>query len=369
MDANRLIYQLAFSMLRGINATIAAELLQRVGSPEAFFTLDHRTLMSKIGLRSDLADDSYRQQLLALAAKESEFISASNVHTCFFTDSDYPERLRNCPDAPVLLYSLGKGKLDPVRSIAIVGTRHATAFGASFVADLVRDIKEKVGEVTIVSGLAYGIDIAAHRAAIECGLPTLAVVAHGLKMIYPADHRADAARIAKSDGAVITEYISTAGPNRGAFLARNRIVAGLSDAVIVVESDTRGGALCTARIGLEYNREVFAVPGRPCDTYSRGCNNLILVNSAQMLTNADQLIDALGWIRLQQQPRQTQLFKPVAPMHQKIIDHLRQNPDATVNDMVVQLQMPFATLSSTLFEMEMADLILTLPGGKYGVIS
>ncbi|MDE6131104.1 MAG: DNA-processing protein DprA [Muribaculaceae bacterium] len=368
MDANETTYRLAFSMLRGINTGTAAELLRRIGTPEAFFTLDSQALQGKLGVRADIADDSYRSRLVALAVKELDFIRDNNISTSFFNDSDYPARLRECPDAPVILYKTGTAALDPPRSIAIVGTRHATAFGTAFVSELVQGIKEIAGDVTIISGLAYGIDIAAHRAALQCGLPTLAVVAHGLKMIYPAEHRSDAARIAKNGGAVVTEYISTASPNRGAFLARNRIVAGLADAVIVVESDSRGGALCTARIASEYNREVFAVPGRPCDTYSRGCNRLITNNAARMLTDAAQLVDALGWPQCSQ-PQQTELFRPLAPLHQKIIDHLRLYPESTVNELAVHFGMPFASLSSTLFEMEMADLILTLPGGRIGVIS
>lgn len=369
MPVTDLTYRIAFSQLRGINRTTAAELLRRIGSPEAFFSLEQHSLQSHLGVKSDVADSSYRQSLLATAAKEAEFIADNNIQVSFFTDDNYPERLSDCPDSPVMLYSLGHNAPAPPRSIAIVGTRHATAFGTKFVDDLVRGISEQVGEVTIVSGLAYGIDIAAHRAALQYGLPTVAVVAHGLRMIYPADHRSDAARIVKDGGAVTTEYISTVTPNRGAFLARNRIIAGLADAIIVVESDTRGGALCTARIGQQYNREVFAVPGRPCDTYSRGCNNLIARNAAQILCDADELINALGWLRLTSDPRQTELFKPISPLHQRIVDHLRQHPDATVNELVVQLGIPFATLSSTLFEMEMADLIITLPGGKYGVIA
>lgn len=369
MQASALAYKIAFSLLRGMNATTAGEMLRRLGSPEEFFGLDTRSLRSRMGVKSDLADSAYRSSLLETAVREAEFIADNNVRTSFFTDPDYPRRLRECADSPVMLYSLGNGCHDPLRSIAIVGTRHATSFGTNFVGELVRAIKEQIGDVTIVSGLAYGIDIAAHRAALQYGLPTTAVVAHGLRMIYPADHRGEAARIVKAGGSVVTEYISSASPNRGAFLARNRIVAGLADAVIVVESDSRGGALCTARIGMEYNREVFAVPGRPCDTYSRGCNSLIANNAAQMLTDADELIQAMGWPRRTDKARQTELFKPMSPLHQRIVDHLRQHPDATVNELVVQLGIPFASLSSTLFEMEMADLIITLPGGRYGVIS
>lgn len=369
MPVTELTYRIAFSLLRGMNRTTASELLRRLGTPEEFFRMEQRSLQSHLGVKSDVADSAYRQSLLDVAAKEVEFITDNNIHVSFFTDDDYPQRLRDCSDSPVMLYSLGHNVPAPARSIAIVGTRHATAFGTNFVDTLVRGISELAGEVTIVSGLAYGIDIAAHRAALHCGLPTVAVVAHGLRMIYPSDHRSDAARIVKAGGAVTTEYVSTVTPNRGAFLARNRIIAGMADAVIVVESDTRGGALCTARIAQDYNREVFAVPGRPCDTFSRGCNSLIARNAAQILTDADELINALGWPRLTSEPQQTELFKPVSPLHQRIVDHLRQHPDATVNELVVQLGIPFASLSSTLFEMEMADLIITLPGGRYGVIA
>ncbi|MDE6098039.1 MAG: DNA-processing protein DprA [Muribaculaceae bacterium] len=368
MQVTDTTYKIAFSMLRGINASTAHELLRRIGSPQAFFSLDAHSLQSSIGMKAEIADETYRRRLLAAAQDEETFLADNNISMRFLTDDEYPQRLRDCSDAPVALYSLGDGQPDTPRSIAIVGTRHATPFGTAFVADLIKNIKDQVGEVTVISGLAYGIDIAAHRAALQNNMPTIAVVAHGLKMIYPADHRGEAARIVKAHGAVVTEYTSATTPNRGAFLARNRIIAGLADAVIVVESDIRGGAMCTARIASDYNREVFAVPGRPCDTYSRGCNRLIADNAAQILTDASSLADLMGWPKTEQ-CTQTELFRPVSPQHRKIIDHLRKNPDATVNDLVVQLGMPFASLSSTLFEMEMADLILTLPGGRYGVIS
>lgn len=252
-----------------------------------------------------------------------------------------------------------------------MGTRHATSHGLAFTRDLVRTLAEKAGQVTIVSGLAYGVDIAAHRAALEHGLPTVSVVAHGLKMIYPADHRQDAQRIIRSGGALVTEYLSGARPNRGSFLARNRIIAALADAVVVVESDYRGGSMSTARRGAEYNREVFAMPGYPSALYSRGCNDLIARNVAQILCSPEQLIDSMNWQNAAsaQTVRQMSLFTELTPEQQRIVDHLRRQPDHTVNEMSAALQIPFAKLSATLFDLEMCDVLATRPGGRYAIIA
>jgi DNA processing protein len=253
--------------------------------------------------------------------------------------------------------------------IAIVGTRHATAYGVEFVNRLVKNLAEQLDDLVIVSGLAYGIDIAAHRAALTEGVPTAAVLAHGLNTIYPADHRSAAKRIIGEGGMLITEYKSSSATHKGNFLARNRIVAGLCDAVIVVESDSRGGAMSTARIADAYNREVMAVPGRVSDTYSRGCNELIANRTASIIRDAEDVMNIMGWSAKPKAGTQKEMFADITPTEQKIIDYISANPDATVNEICVGLSMPYSQLSSELFEMEMKDQIIVLPGGKYGVIA
>ncbi|MDE5555469.1 MAG: DNA-processing protein DprA [Muribaculaceae bacterium] len=251
--------------------------------------------------------------------------------------------------------------------MAIVGTRHATPYGLDFVNHFVAELAERLDNLIVVSGLAYGIDVAAHRAALDNNVPTVAVVAHGLNTIYPADHRSTAAKIVNSGGAIVTEYTSDATIHRSNFLARNRIVAGLSDAVIVVESDIKGGALATARIAAAYNREVFAVPGRTTDTYSRGCNDLIASQSASIIRSADDLIETLNWTSRPKEFTQHELAFDMTPEQKSIADYITSHPDHTVNDICIGLGIPFSQLSAMLFEMEMSDMLITLPGGRYAV--
>lgn len=339
-------------MVPGMNVGLAAEVIQQFGSYERFLSARHPNLLMQAQAEADRA-----------------VMSNINVHFCH--DESYPRLLRECPDAPVVLYSCGNGNLNPTRSVAIVGTRHATSHGIAFTRELVKTLADKVGPVTIVSGLAYGIDITAHRTALECGLPTVSVVAHGLRMIYPADHRQDAQRIIRSGGAIVTEYQADARPYRNSFLARNRIIAGMANVTVVIESDLRGGSMSTARRAFEYNREVFAMPGYPSAIYSRGCNDLIARQQAHILSDPAQIMEIMRWDAKPAKPaaRQMSLFIELTPEQQRIIDHLRQQPDATVNEMSSALRIPYAQLSSTLFDLEMQDILATRPGGRYAIIA
>ena len=214
----------------------------------------------------------------------------------YFTDDDFPHRLSGTPDGPVLIYHKGDVScLNADKMISVVGTRHATPYGIHFCDTLVRDVSERIADAVIVSGLAYGIDIAAHRAALSHGVPTIAVLAHGLNPIYPSQHRNDAVKILIEGGLLLPDYTSQAAMSRGNFLARNRIIAGLSDCTIVVESAEKGGAIVTAGISSSYNRDVFAVPGKVSDIYSAGCNNLIRRNTASLITCCDDMMKAMRW--------------------------------------------------------------------------
>lgn len=245
---------------------------------------------------------------------------------------------------------------------------NCTAYGADFAGRLVQDLADKIDDLLVVSGLAYGIDICAHRAALSAKVPTGAVLAHGLNTIYPADHRGEAARIVREGGFLLTEYRTDSHMHRGNFLARNRIVAALADATVVVESDSHGGAMSTARIAAAYNREVFALPGRVSDPYSRGTNSLIASQHAMMIRDADDLIEAMGWkARASEGTQQTFEFTPPPPEQQQILDFIKERPQATVNDMCVALGKPYAKLSALLFEMEIDDVLVSLPGGRFAL--
>lgn len=362
-----LVARIAFSKIKGINYSTATRLLGIVGTPENFFTLSSTALAASTGLDPRVCDADSRRSLLDKARDEAEFVQRKSISANFIGAEAYPRRLTECDDAPALLYSIGPANLDSLHTVAIVGTRHATPYGLDFIKHLVSDLASALDSLVIISGLAYGIDVAAHRAALDNAVPTVAVVAHGLNMIYPADHRSTAARIVGEGGAIVTEYSSDAAIHKGNFLARNRIVAGLADAVIVVESDTKGGAMSTARIANAYNREVMAVPGRTTDTYSRGCNELIANQTATIIRSADDLVEAMNWTAKKPNNAQTSIKFDLTPEQKTVADYIVAHPDHTVNDICVGLGLPYNHLSAMLFEMEMSDLIITLPGGRYAV--
>ncbi len=368
IDRDKEVRRLAFAHVKAMNmANMRRFAAAGVGADE-FFTLSAGALAARTGLRETIFSDSMRERLLSEGADELEFISAHSIRPVLCTDAGYPKRLAQCDDAPAVLYIKGDADLDSRHMVAIVGTRHCTAYGKSFVDRLVADMASELDDVVVVSGLAYGVDIAAHRAALTEGVPTVAVVAHGLNTVYPSDHRNEARRIIEAGGAIATEYRSCDHIHRGNFLARNRIVAGLCDAVIVVESDVKGGAMFTARLGAAYDREVLALPGRTSDIYSRGCNALIAGMSARMIRGIDDLVEACRWTRRPAEGAQKELvFEPTGEQ-KAVLDFIRSHPRATVNDMTEGLSTSYQALSAILFEMEMNDMITALPGGRYAAI-
>jgi DNA processing protein len=318
-----------------------------------------------MGCRSRLMDDTLRREALETGEREAAFISSSRVRPVYFTDHDYPARLDGCDDAPAMLYAIGDTDLNDCRVVSVVGTRNATPYGLKFVDNLIRDLAQKVENVIIVSGLAYGTDVAAHRQAMAAGLPTVGVLAHGLTTIYPAVHRNVAADMVNHGGMLLTEYRSDAAVHRGNFLARNRIVAGLSDCVVVAESATKGGALVTAKIAAGYDRDVFALPGRVNDEYSAGCNRLIIDNVASMATSADDIINFMGWPMRPQEGQQSGLKLELSAEQLMVVDYLKRKGEAMLNKMSVDLDRPIAKLMALLVDMEFDGLVVNLPGGRY----
>lgn len=364
-DSQSLKLRIAFSSLRGLTVALAREILARVGDEQRFFDMSERQLSAVMGCKSRLFDNALRRDALALGEREADFLAAGNVRPLYFTDSDYPARLDGCDDAPVMLYALGDTNFNGSRVVSIVGTRHATPYGLSFIRDFVSELKAQVDDLVVVSGLAYGIDVAAHREALACGVPTVGVLAHGLTTIYPAVHRNVAVDMTRNGGMLLTEYRSDAPVHKGNFLARNRIVAGLCDALVVVESARKGGALVTARIASGYDRDVFAVPGRTGDIYSQGCNRLIIDNTAAMITSASDLIDAMRWPRREVEGEQLDLPIDLTPEQKAVVDYLTLHDDAVINRMSVDLDRPIAKLMALLVDMEFSGLIINLPGGRY----
>lgn len=368
-DTTLLSYRIAFASIRSMGYDLAQKILDIIPSEQDFFGISEKELQNLLHTKVKMTEYAYRQELLEKAQKECEFVIKNNINVTYFTDKDYPTRLSHAQDAPILFYSKGACNLNASKVISIVGTRHATTYGKHFCDTFIKELKELVDDTIIVSGLAYGIDIYAHRAALEYGIPTVAVLAHGLNTIYPATHRNDAIDIIKSNGLLLTDYQSSDKIHQGNFVARNRIVAGLADCTLVVESAEKGGSLITAGIASSYNRDVFALPGRANDTYSRGCNKLIRNNSASLITSASDLVSAMRWktIDSHQECRQMQIFPDVTEDEQKIIDYLRQNNETHINVLCNALSMPMSQLMSTLIELEFKSLIISLPGAKYAL--
>ena len=362
---DELKYRIAFASIRGMGVDLARKILEVIPSEKEFFMLSERELKSVTQSRSRVTERAYRQACLERAEHELEFVAKSGIKVTYFTDDDYPYRLLEASDAPLLLYSLGDGVLNAQHVVSVVGTRHATAYGRRVVDDLISDLAMKLPGTLIVSGLASGIDIAAHRASLHHGLPTAAVMARGLNHIYPAVHRQDAVAIARNHGVLLTDYSSQDELHRGNFLARNRIIAGLADCTVVVESAAKGGALVTASIAQSYNRDVLTFPGRVNDEFSCGCNRLIRTNQAQAITCADDLLEAMRWEATATPAKQLELFPELSADEQAVIDLLRERGEMHINDIATALDRPIFRLMATLVSLDCNGMVLTLPGCRY----
>lgn len=355
-------------MLRGMTVEHGRQLLERIGGERAFFEADGRTLMSVAGMRSRIFEDDYRRQILDKARREADFVSSHNIGLTYWRDDSYPRRLMECVDAPLMLYGVGDCDLNRCKTVGVVGTRHATPYGIDFVNRLVQDLAAEVeGEVAVVSGLALGIDAAAHNASLKHGLRTVGVLGHGLNTIYPAEHRNMAAEMVKRGGGLLTEYGAGDAIHRGNFVARNRIVAGLCDCVVVAESAVKGGAMITARLAAGYDRDVLALPGRISDRYSAGCNELIATHVAAMVRDAGDLMNLMGWTRRKpaDEPQQLSLFAELGAEEQAVVDYLTQNDGAMLNAMSVALNMSAGRLMALLVDMEFRGYVMSYPGGRY----
>ena len=326
------IYQIGLTMINGVGDILARHLLQALGEAEAVFT-EKQQLLGRI---PGIAAEIKRPEILQRAEKELAFIEKNNISCYYLTDTDYPVRLRECPDAPILFYFKGNTNLDATRIISIVGTRNATEYGRELTESLIKDLAKVIPDLLVVSGLAYGIDICAHRNALYNRLPTVAVLAHGLDRIYPSCHRNTAVEMLESGG-LLTDFPSGTEPDRPNFLRRNRIVAGISDCTIVVESAEKGGSLVTADIAFSYGRDVYSFPGRVGDSHSKGCNNLIRQNKAGLITSADDLLSALCW----------DIQAGATPVLASV------------------LEIPVHQLSMLLFELEINGKVKALPGNLY----
>jgi DNA processing protein len=374
MNEQELFYTIALTRMTGFNSQMALQLYQELGGGQAVY--EHRA-----DIASHVPDCSPRlvealknwDDALKRAAVEMEFITKHNIRALALNDEDYPVRLRDCADAPILLYYKGCADLNQRFVVNIVGTRHCTTYGQDLVRRFVTRLKELCPQVLIVSGLAYGIDICAHRQALSAGFETVGVLAHGLDQIYPNHHRQTAIEMV-AHGGLLTEYMSQTEPIANNFRQRNRIVAGCSDATIVVESAYKGGALITARIAQDYGRDVLAFPGAVGAPYSEGSNNLIRDNKAGLITSADDFVAAVGWPTAAQQQKivssavERQLFPDLSTEEQVIVTQLQQTNDLQLNILSVKTNIPIGQLTALLFQLEMKGIVKPLAGGTFHLI-
>lgn len=358
----QLQHLLALTLVPDIGPIITRNLVAQFGSPEAVFQTPKRLLAKIPGVSRHMANIIHHPEILRQAEKELAWMDAKEIKPLQYWDADFPKRLKHCPDAPVLLFYKGNQDLNHQRVIGMVGTRNATPYGRAMCAELVSGLQEH--DVVVVSGLAYGIDIATHRAALDQGVPTIGVVAHGLDRIYPHRHT-DTARRMMDNGGVLTEFLPGNDPDRHNFPRRNRIVAGMIDALVVVESAENGGAIITAALANGYNRDVFAVPGDVKNPYAKGCHKLIKTQQAMLLEQADDLATAMGWKETTKRKTQRELFVELNAEEKLIIKILSEYGEMAVDELSGRSGLTPSIQAGTLLSLEFQNLVQTLPGKRY----
>jgi DNA processing protein len=366
MNDQELFYLLALQAVDGVGDIIAKKLLMHFGSAEAVFKAKTTQLAAIEGIGTILLKNLKDQSVFAKAERELQFIASRQLTVTSYQDTKYPERLKHCFDSPLVLFSSGNIDLQNQKTISIVGTRQITSYGLEFCRKFMEELAPM--NPVIVSGFAYGVDIAIHQLAMENNLQTIGVVAHGLNQIYPKSHKKYVAKM-EENGGFMTEFWSSSNPDKENFVRRNRIVAGMTEATIVIESAERGGSLITANLANDYNRDVFAVPGRVSDKYSQGCNTLIKTQKANVLTSASDLIYMLNWdIEKEVKSIQKQLFIALDDDEQKIYDYLLQSGKELLDVIALRCDFPIYKISGILLNMELKGVIRPLPGKLFEAI-
>lgn len=359
-----LYYQIALTQVKGIGVSLAKSLDAHCGSARKVFEASDQYLLEVNGVGEQLLSALKDKSVFEKAEKEMEFISRHAITGLHFRADCYPALLKSCTDAPYLMFY--KGNTGALRKpmIAVIGTRKSTHYGKDLCESLAKDLSLIAPNVNIVSGLAYGIDIAMHRSALDAGLATVGVLAHGLDRIYPDQHRQTAVGMLKNGG-LLTEFLTETRPDKQNFVLRNRIVAGMSAATIVVESASSGGALITAGMAGRYKRQLFAFPGKVGDAQSEGCLQLIKSKKAGMITSAADLVEQMGWITsVPDSGIQRKLFPEFSKEEAPVMDLLASSP-CRIDDMAAIIDMPVHKLSAMLFELELRGIVRACPGGIY----
>lgn len=364
MKYSQLHYRIAMAHLVGVGPVKARQLLQQIPSLEALFSSSARKLSKETQFSQKFFEKMERETALDIASDVLNFNVKNNVQTHFFTSSDYPSKLKQCVDAPLIIFSKGNIRWEDTKLVAIVGTREATHYGEAICTDLIKSFKGR--NITVVSGLALGIDGIVHRLCLENNVPTIAVLGHGMDRIYPLRHKTMAKRMLENGG-LITEFLPRTLPDRENFPRRNRIVAGMCDATIVVESKEKGGSLITAELANDYNRDVFAFPGSVYDKCSIGCNNLIRSDKAHLIQSADEFLNFMGW-NVQQEIKQNQqiLFENYSDIQQSILKNLSKK-HLHIDLISSQSKIKMEDLNQELFFLEMEGVVNSRPGNLYAL--
>ena len=365
MDENTIIPKLALALIPGIGASLARALFTRCSSADEIFRLKRRDLTSIPGIGNLIAEKILKADTFRRAEEEVQYVKKEQLRVRFLFDDDYPPLLLQCQDAPLVIFSRGNLDEEGCRYLSIVGTRNPSPRGIQLTREIIFNLSERDPSIVIISGLAYGIDIQAHQAALDSGLKTIAVLGHGFHTLYPAVHRGTADRIIRQ-GCLVSDFFSYNLPEPKNFIKRNRIIAGWSEATLVIESGVKGGAMVTAEMANSYDRDVFSIPGRPDDPMSRGCNFLIRNNLATLVENADDLMVSLGWEKgvRARQPVQQELFESLSPEDQSLFRIITDEP-RTIDELARLAGLPVQMISAHLLSLEFKGLIKCLPGQQY----
>ena len=363
-----LFYQLALSMVPNIGDVHAKILVKVFGQASVVFKSSQAVLEQIEGIGPVRARSIRTFNAFHLVEREMEFIERNKVKTLFLTDPGYPQRLLHCYDSPALLFYRGEADLNASRILSIVGTRNHTDYGRLFTEKLVKELQDR--NILIVSGLAWGIDALAHKEALRNGLLTVGVVGHGLDTIYPFENAQLAHDMLHHGGGILTEFRSRTIPEKHNFPLRNRIVAGLSDAVVIIETEIKGGSMITAKLADAYNRDVFAVPGRTIDRKSSGCNHLIKYNKAQLLTCASELLDIMGWSEKKPaKKKQRELFVELSAGEQKIVELLQEKETLHIDEINLCSGLSSSSIAAAILNLEINGMVCALPGKIYRLVS
>ncbi len=360
-------YRIALTLIPGVGDIIGKKLVSYCGGVDAIFKEKKSNLLKIPGIGENLVNAIVNHDMFEKVDKEIAFIEKYNIKPLFYLDSTYPIRMKQCIDSPMMLYYMGNADLNTEKIISVVGTRNVTEYGKDICKKIIKDLSSH--NVIITSGLAYGVDTYSHKSALENNLQTIGVLAHGLDRVYPNANKSLAEKMIKNGG-LLTEFMSTTNPDRENFPKRNRIIAGIADAVVVVEAAKKGGALITAEIANSYNRDVFAVPGKLTDVYSEGCNHLIKINKAVLIQSAEDILYIMGW-ETNKKPKksaQRQLFIELTPDQQTIYDLMSLKTNTSIDELCINTGINVSKIAEVLLNFEMEGIIKCLPGKVYQLI-